>query len=340
MQTRYWVTGAQGFVGRYLVSHLLESDPEAHVIGLGRSAALASSFTHSVNWGERALRAPLPPALASLARCSRYRYVACELGDRSQLGRLLEAAAPDVVFHLAAGLRDDPAHALLGTNVEGTFSFADSVAHSRVRRIVLASSGGVYGMPEALPLSEDAACRPADLYSASKLAAEHVARIVGAEHGVPLVCARLFNVVGPGQDERHSCGRFAARAAAIRQGVLPPRLETGQLSSTRDFVDVRDVASGLALLAAESCAPGTYNVASGRECSIREVLDLVLKSTGLNDKVEVRQISGHSAGVPRHVASIAKMGAAGWVPRYDLPRSIAELLDYYATSVRPCAELG
>jgi GDP-4-dehydro-6-deoxy-D-mannose reductase len=340
MPKRYWVTGAQGFVGRYLVSHLLKSDPEAHVVGLGRSRELAASFTHSVHWGERALPAPLPPTLTLSATSSRYRYVACALGNRSELGRLLEADPPDVMFHLAAGLRDDPALALFETNVLGTFALVDAIARARVRRIVLASSGGVYGMPDALPLREDAVCQPADLYSASKLAAEHVARIVGAEHGVSLACARLFNIVGPGQDERHAGGRFAGCAAAIRDGVLPPRLETGQLSSTRDFVDVRDVASALELLAVETTLPGTYNVASGRECSIRELLDRILESAGLNHEVEVTQASGHRAGVPRHVASIEKLCAAGWAPRFTLQRSISELLDYYAAIVRPRAELG
>jgi GDP-4-dehydro-6-deoxy-D-mannose reductase len=155
---------------------------------------------------------------------------------------------------------------------------------------------------------------------------------------VSLVCARLFNVVGPGQDERHSCGRFAACAAAMRHGVLPPRLETGQLVSTRDFVDVRDVASALALLAAESAAPGTYNVASGRERSIRQVLELVLANAGLEDKVEVRENAARSTGVRRHVASIAKLCATGWAPRHDLGQSVADLLDYYAATVRQRAE--
>src|ERR671927_385428 len=65
---------------------------------------------------------------------------------------------------------------------------------------------------------------------------------------IPTIWARLFNLTGPGQDERHVCGRFASQAAAIGEKELPPIIEVGPLDTTRDFIDVRDVASAVKLL--------------------------------------------------------------------------------------------
>src|SRR5262249_12412376 len=141
--------------------------------------------------------------------------------------------------------------------------------------------------------------------------AEHMSRILAHRHQLPVIWARLFNLAGPGQDERHICGRFASKAAAIAEGLLPAAMDVESLHTTRDFIDVRDVASALAALC-EFGEPGNaYNVASGCETDMKSVLDLTLEAAGLAGRVEIRNTAKRVADIPRHFASAEKLTGLG-----------------------------
>ena len=137
MTCRYFVTGAQGFVGRFVVPLLLRSDRNAEVLGIGRSPGDDSHFTHSVHWGLQTLPAALPAEIM-LAPDGRYRYEIGDLADRPALETLLRSFRPDVIFHLAAGLRDDPIEHLFRTNVEGTVHLIEALVQAdiAVKRVV------------------------------------------------------------------------------------------------------------------------------------------------------------------------------------------------------------
>jgi nucleoside-diphosphate-sugar epimerase len=238
------------------------------------------------------------------------------------------------VIHLAAALRDEPGPALVAANVTGTISLLNALGASRSRaRIVLGSSGSVYGPIDSVPIDERARCAPDEPYARSKLAAEYAALVLAQAAGLPLAIARIFNIAGPGQDERHVCGRFAAQAVAIAQGLREPSIEIGDLSATRDFVDVRDVASGLALIARDSTPAGVYNVASGCESAIQEVLDLTLANAGIVGRVEVVRRYAGARGVARQRADITRLRSLGYFPAFTLASSVTDLVAYYAETV-------
>jgi GDP-4-dehydro-6-deoxy-D-mannose reductase len=153
-----------------------------------------------------------------------------------------------------------------------------------------------------------------------------VTRVKAAQLGIPFVAARIFNVVGPGQSEGHVCGRFAALVAGSVRGA---RLEVGPLEPTRDFVDVRDVASALLLLSQKGTRGATYNVGSGRETPIQAVLAALLRSSGLEGRVQIVQQPARAAGVRRHFADVSKLAALGFQPRYALTDSLDAILTYY-----------
>jgi nucleoside-diphosphate-sugar epimerase len=339
---RYFITGAQGFVGRYVVAHLLMRDRDVEVFGIGRSPADDSHFTHPVHWGARALRAPLPPEI-TLGHDGRYRYEIADLANQSVLRTMLRAFRPGFILHMAAGLRDDPIEHLFRTNVEGSVHLIEALisAGISVQRVVFGSSGAIYGRSAntRLPLDEDTPCLPVDLYSVSKLASELVSRILTDRHGIPAVWARIFNIVGPGQDERHFCGKVAAQAAAIRSGLMPAKIEVGDLTPTRDFIDVRDVAAAIVLLAQRGKAGTAYNVASGVEATMARVLELAMELSELNGTV-VENTYRRAADIPRAYANAARLMDLGFAPGYDLPRSMADLIDYYCTTVRSAAEIA
>jgi GDP-4-dehydro-6-deoxy-D-mannose reductase len=335
---RFLVTGAQGFVGRYVVSRLLSSHSEITVLGVGRSRRLHDTFTHSVSWKTQLIPAPLPEELKTSGYGDRYQYASIDIRDRMGLSEVLRSFRPQVLIHLASGLRDDPPDYLFRLNFEGTIHLVESIKESgiEVPRLIICSTGGVYGSA-GVPIKESSSCMPADLYSASKLAAEHASRILTTQYEIPTMWARLFNLVGAGQDERHACGRFASTVAAILKKELPPVIKVGRLDTTRDFVNVLDVADALELLSEKGTPGEVYNVGSGTESSIRSVLDTLLSLAGLEGSVKVEQTEHRVNDIARHFADIGRLRSLGFQPKYDLGQSLEQVLLYYLGTVAETA---
>jgi len=289
-------------------------------------------FSHDVTVRGTRVRARLDRSLPKPGTDA-YEYEQVDLTDTPALRGLAARFQPDCVVHLASGLRGDDDRHLVQTNVTGTASLLAALGDTcrQPPAVVLGSSGGVYGAmtPADLPVAESAPCHPADVYAATKLAAEQIGRVLCAQYGMRYVSARLFNVVGPGQSERHVCGRFASLIAAATTSP-PGRLRTGSLTSTRDYVDVRDVAAALVLLA--QSGSGTYNVASGIETSTGTVLQLLLRHAGLEGRLQVEPTADVLPGVSRHVGCAQRLTSLGYTPTYTLADSLKDVWEYYATS--------
>jgi UDP-glucose 4-epimerase len=317
------ITGAQGLIGRYLTARILDLEPDGEVVGIGRSSRIDASFTHAISGRDGPEPAPVPEELlANLGE--RYRYQRLSLLDTPRLRELVRALRPDFIFHLASALHTAPVRELVETNIEGTASLMDAVdaASGSEAVVILGSSGSVYGEPPVVPVRESAPCNPANMYGVTKLAAEHIVRIGAARNGRAFVTARIFNVVGPGQTESHVCARLAAQLAA-----RPRALETGALHASRDFIDVRDVAAGLLLLARRGGRGETYNLGSGRETPVHLVLSELLRISG--SEVEIVRRDERPAGVRRHCADVSRLQALGFVPAYSLGESLRDLFAYH-----------
>jgi GDP-4-dehydro-6-deoxy-D-mannose reductase len=267
------------------------------------------------------VRAPVPRVLLPWLGTGRYQYESVPLGDRDSLRRVVANFRPDCVFHLASALHSAPEPELVATNVEGTASLLAALEGSGAR-IVVGSSGSVYGHPQRLPIDEGHPCAPVNHYGATKLAAEQLA----LRNGRDIVIVRIFNVVGPGQSEDHVCGRLAARLATARAGATIA-LDVGPLTPTRDFIDVRDVAAALRL-AADRAAPGSVvNVASGLEVSIGDVVSTLLRIA--NVEVRIIERSDVAAGVARSVAEVTRLRQLGFEPAYGMEQSLRDLIEWY-----------
>jgi len=329
MKRRYLITGAQGLVGRYLTARILELEKGAQVLGIGRSKRMDGVFTHaiSIDGGQR--RAPVPAHLLRHLD-GRYRYQQLSLIETVRLKEVIRELQPHCIFHLASGLSTASERDLFETNLEGTASLMNAMADAQLAKalIILGSSGSVYGDAASLPISESHPCNPVNMYGLTKLAAEHLTRLKAARCGIAWVTARIFNVVGPGQAESHVCGRLAAELAspASSRSMM---INVGPLDTTRDFIDVRDVASALLLLARSGEHGGTYNVASGRETPIQLILSELLRISGLNGQVRIVPQSGQPPGVQRHFADVSRLQELGFVPMCSLSASLEDLFRYY-----------
>ena len=324
------VTGAQGFIGRYTVAEILASFPDALVIGCGRSQRNDETFTHCITAKNGSIAAPLPPALCeALARqADRYRYHQVDITDSDLLRAFVQRCDPTAVIHLASGLRDDDASHLVRTNIEGTIVLTQTLLASktRLKRLVLGSSGSIYGPATVLPVHENYLGTPQDLYAVTKLAGEHASRILTNGAAFQTAWGRIFNVVGPGQEERHIAGRVASQLSAIMDGTQKPVLQLGDLRPTRDFVDVRDVAQALCLLALGEHAEGAYNIASGDESSIETVVHTLISTAKQSKDITIEAAYSRRLDVQRQYADISRLRNIGYIPKITLEQSLSDVL--------------
>ncbi|MGH9165480.1 MAG: GDP-mannose 4,6-dehydratase, partial [Acidimicrobiales bacterium] len=249
----------------------------------------------------------------------------------------MTAARPAVVYHLA-GLAhvgrswEEPAE-YLRVNAGGTLAVLEAARRcDSAPRVVVVSSAEVYGRVTAdqLPLDEDAPVRPVSPYAASKAAAEVVAVQAHLGHGLEVVVARPFNHIGPGQSPTFVVPALAGRILEARRTAAPV-LAVGNLSPRRDFTDVRDIVRAYRLLAVAGQAGEVYNVCSGRDVAVEEVLRRLLVLAGLEVAVRPDPDLVRAVDVPVLVGDGSKLRAAtGWEPTVALDATLAAVLESMA----------
>jgi len=227
-----------------------------------------------------------------------------DVSDRPKLWTLLQEV--DVVYHLAARV-SVPESVLYprdynNVNVGGTVALMEAMRDVGVRRVVLASSGAVYGDLADQPLTESLTPAPRSPYAVSKLSAEYYVRTIGGLWGIEIVSLRIFNAYGPGQHLPASHPPVVPHylRQALRGGTL---VAHGDGSQTRDYVYVDDVVSALVASATAPNINGlVINVGSGTETSIKDLIQHVLDTT--NSKAEVIYNAKTSGGVSRMRADL------------------------------------
>jgi GDP-4-dehydro-6-deoxy-D-mannose reductase len=249
-----------------------------------------------------------------------------DVTDPGAMRRLVAEARPTQVYHLA-GVRDGELDELLRINVWGTVNVLEAVAaEAPAARVLVAGSAAEYGETTREPVDEDHPLQPVTDYGVAKAAQELAAAAVGARRGLHLTRVRLFNVLGPGEPNSFVASAIAGRIAAIEAGTAHPPLRTGDLSTRRDFVDVRDVACALRLAAARGAGGAVYNVCSGTATPIRRLVEELLALADLEIAIDS---TPEPAGlnVRGHAGSAERLRAAtGWEPARSLRDSLADVL--------------
>ena len=328
---RVLVSGAQGWLGWFTVAACLRTHPTAEVFGFGRSPALGA-FTHRLADGRRA---PLPPALQQTPRDPRYQYLQADLCDAGSVQALVRTVRPDTILHLAGGLPGGTAEALAAVNVAGSRTLVRAAESARAR-VVFASTGSLYGDPVRVPQDEDHPAEGITDYARSKWAGEQAARAEAEARRVPLVIGRIFNGVGPGQPRHFLPGSLAAQLADITLGTAPPVVRMGPLHTTRDYIDVRDVAAAMVQLGHQASPGTTVNLASGIETPIQAVWDTLLAAARRRGSrpVRVDRLPPRPANVRRQVGDTRRMRAAGIPAGRSLEDSLGDLMDYALSAAR------
>ena len=319
MAGRALVTGASGFVGRWLIDAL-------HAAGW-RVTAAAPSMPHG-------------DLLSEAGRAAS--WVVGDIRETAHLEAALERAQPDAVFHLAGVTYVPTAGRDPGTTAEvNAVAAARLLGLVRERRragtldptVLVVGSAEQYGRHDerALPLSETAEQRPHTVYAATKVAQEAFALEAWRSDGVRVIATRSFNHSGRGQSSRFLLPGLVGRARALHAsrlaGAPPGPLVLGNQTPVRDFLHVSDVVAAYIALVARGRPGEVYNVASGEGHDVGSLARRVLRRFSMDVPVESDPALVRPVDVPALVGSPAKLRAhTGWAPELDLDALLDDLI--------------
>lgn len=227
----------------------------------------------------------------------------------------------DCVFHLAA--RVSVPQSILyprdyeRVNVGGTVSLMEAMRDTGVRRVILTSSGAIYGAQPHQPVREDDVPRPDSPYAVSKWSAEQYIHTIGALWGLETVALRVFNAYGPGQSLPVSHAPVVPRflKQALSGGSI---IVFGDGQQTRDYIFLDDVVEALTLAAAARDINGAIiNIGSGRETTIVDLAEKIEIVTGCHVNIIINPEK--SGGVARLAADTRRAEKMlGFRPQIDL----------------------
>ncbi|MBB3397897.1 GDP-mannose 4,6-dehydratase [Rhizobium sp. BK060] len=318
-EDRILITGANGFVGTWL-----QREFKRRQIQDGRNLTVIA-----VGHGSGADRAT-------------------DITDRGQVADLIEECRPTAVIHLAAVAAPAEARRLprraWDVNFQGTMNLAyATIEHSPDARFIFVGSSEAYGASfidaAGEAVREDRPLKPMTVYGATKAAAD-IAVAQLAYEGLKAICFRPFNHTGPGQTDAYVAAAFARQLAEIGAGTRPPRMEVGNLSALRDFLDVRDIVrayTDAALMEVPPDALGkAFNLSSARPIQIQSILDMLIDLSGLKVDVEIdpKRLRGPEVAVASG-DNQAAFKTFGWKPEIPLGSTLSDVLEDWKARKKP-----
>jgi len=276
------VTGGGGFCGRYLVRHLEERSVEVHRLTARPDRGRAEARLHTV-----------------------------DPDDPAKLAAVLRSVRPDCIFHLAGVAAGADVFEYYRINVlyAANLLQATEMAGLPDRPMLWVGTAAEYGQldPSQLPVTESAPTRPLGHYGISKLAQTQMG-LAAARGGRPVIIVRPGNIIGPGMPEHMAIQSFARQIACIAAGRQSAVLETGDLDRVRDFIDVEDAVRLYWQLMRKPRSIGEIiHVTTGTGASLREILERMIRGSGLMIELRVDPARVKGQDVPTYVGSTGKL---------------------------------
>ncbi len=298
------VTGGAGFIGSNVVDAVIKEGHEVAVVD-----NLSTGKEENVN----------PSA----------QFYNTDITDVEALENVFQNFRPEIIFHTAAQIDlrksvDDPAFDA-ETNVIGSVNIFELAVNYGVRRIILSSTGGaLYGELTKLPASENSSIEPLSPYGVSKYCVENYLNYFKHLYGLERVILRYSNVYGPRQDPLGEAGVVAIFTGKILKGENP--VIYGDGTQTRDYLYVDDVVR--ANLLAMDGKEGTYNIGTGIETSVNELLGIF---AGLLSKEVNPQYSQARKGEVHRISLDGERARKelGFAPKYSLEEGLKKTIEWY-----------
>lgn len=290
------VTGSHGFVGGFIAAELV-----AH----GHQPLMHDRHSHA--------------------------DVRFDVTDARAASDTIAELKPDACIHLAAIAHvptcDRDPKSAYEINVGGTLNLLEAFrAHAPQARVLFVSTSLIYGnKPRPTPLDEDANCEPDHVYGVTKLAADLSTLLYHRRHGMPVMTVRPANHIGPGQSPDFVVPAFARQLRDIAAGKSEPRMRVGNLDSTREFTDVRDVVRAYRLLLERGVAGSAYNLSSGRFVTIGWILERLCAAAGVQPGIVVDPAKWRPADTQPRLDCARIERDTGWRPEIPLEQSLADI---------------
>jgi len=302
------VTGGAGFIGSNFVRHVLTAHPDDAVVNFDK-------LTYAGNLEN----------LRDVEKDPRYRFVRGDIGNRAQVLEAMEGV--DAVVHFAAETHVDRSNAgaaeFLSTNVTGTFILLEAARELKVARFVAIGTDEVYGSIAKGAARELDPLNPSNPYSASKAAADLLARAYWTTHRLPVIVTRSSNNFGPYQYPEKVIPLFITNA--IEDKPLPLY---GDGKNVRDWLYVLDNCAAIDLVLRKGKEGEIYNIGGSHEVEnivlTRQVLHLVGKPETLITPVVDRP--GHDR---RYALDSGKAHGLGWKPTHTFPKALEATVNWY-----------
>ena len=297
------ITGSLGFVGKYLRAELEQRGYE--VVGL------------DIQPGEQTLRV--------------------DLMDAEQVAGIVATERPDAIFHLAAladvGRSWKQPQLTMQLNIVASINLMEAVraVDPKGIRMVIVGSSDQYGNLGAAGASvhEDMELKPQTPYAISKRAQEELAKVYARSYGMNICMTRSFNHGGAGQRPGFMIPDFASGIVKIERGEAA-ELSVGNLSSRRDFTNVKDVVRAYRLIAEKGRSGEVYNVGSGVTWSAQEVLDMLRGMAKCNVCVRQDPARMRPSDTPVICCDHTKLTRdTGWAPELGMEQIVADTIEYY-----------
>lgn len=317
---RALITGITGFAGSHLAEYLLENHPEVHVAGTRR-------------W-----RSPMDNIQGIEDKVE---LVECDLRDANSVLETLERVKPDFIFHLAAQSFVPTSWSAptetLDTNIQGQTNIFEGVRRLGLDPVIqIACSSEEYGLvkPEETPIKETNPLRPLSPYAVSKVSQDYLGYQYYQSYGIKAIRTRGFNHTGPRRGDVFVTSNFAKQLARIKAGLAEPVMYVGNLTAIRDFTDVRDMVRAY-WLAVNHAKPGeVYNIASGREITIQELLDRLIALSGVEVEVKQDPARMRPSDVEILIGDASKFKAdTGWDIEIPFDKTLKDTFDYWVDRI-------
>lgn len=305
--------GATGLIGRHLAGYL--NDCGEKIIG--------TYFDYQPD--DRELRAKV-------------RYVQCDVRQKKSLESLVAKYRPRDIYFLSAqsSVREswfDPVNTM-NINFMAGLHLLEYLRKKKIKCCVMFfSSGTTYGdsFSAGRPLNEDAAQKPKDPYSVSKVAIDTLARLYAKVYGLDAKVVRLANIMGPGQSPTFSVANFARQLANIKAGRQPRVIQVGSISSWRDYLDVRDAVRAIRLVMKKGKPGQAYHVSSGKSRKLSDVLKQIIKCAGFSEK-QIKVINNSSLMSKDEIQAVRLnpqklKSLTGWKPEVSFQKSLMDILN-------------
>jgi GDP-4-dehydro-6-deoxy-D-mannose reductase len=268
-------------------------------------------------------------AASRMAALQDENIIRSDILDKDALQDTIRKIKPDIVIHTAGqafnGISWKIENYTHLANGCGTLNFLQACReHCPKAKILLACSSAEYGdVTEAeCPLKEERLLRPITPYGVSKVMVETLGYQYYTNYKIKILLPRLFIHVGTGHPPSTAIQNFAMQLALIAKGKLEPVIHVGNLSTARDFIDVRDGVAGMMMMLDKELYGKPVNICTGKAHRISDILNILMEISGLTADIVEDSSLLRPSDEPLLLGDNSKLKSLGWKQKYSIRETL------------------